>query len=120
MDKTFSVGLISTGLNGALQVTNRRTVYDLYGPASFVGFSKVLGLSFGVDLISFSEFGDIGEKVDGIQISAGGPNPVFFDCHMGRTNTKRWRPGEPLFDQSSQLSSGMKVITNSKQILMEY
>ena len=71
MDKTFSVGLISTGLNGALQVTNRRTVYDLYGPASFVGFSKVLGPSVGVDLISFSEFGDIGEKVDGIQISAG-------------------------------------------------
>ncbi len=86
VDNTNAFGVISAGVGAAVQITNRDTVYDLYGPATYVGASVGDGLYVGGDVISFSDASDPNSTIDGIQLTGG--VGIGLDTHIIESNTK--------------------------------
>ena len=86
VDDTMSVGAFDIGLGGSIQYTNRDTVYDLYGPATYIGVSGGPSWYVGGDVITFSSITDQNSGIDGAQITAG--VGVGMDAHITKTNTK--------------------------------
>ena len=69
-----------------MQYTDRETVYDLYGPASYIGFTAGAIPYGGVDLISFSPVADQNADINGLQLTAGVGYGI--DVHIMQSNTK--------------------------------
>ena len=87
MDNTASVGLLDAGASIALQYTNADTVYDLYGPATYLGVSGGPWWYVGADLISFEDASDLASDFDGFQIVGG--FGAGFDLHVTETYTRK-------------------------------
>ena len=112
VDETASVGILDVGAGVTLQYTDRETVYDLYGPATFIGGSGGPLLYAGGDLISFSDASDITNEVNGFQLTGG--VGVGIDLHVTESNTKPVVPPNTKKD-SAQSSSGQRyMVTNKK------
>ena len=71
IDDTVTVGGVSAGIGIAAQYTTADTVYDLYGPATYIGASGGPGWYVGADVVSFSDASDSNITTDGFQITAG-------------------------------------------------
>lgn len=86
-NKTFSTGIADIGGGVALQYTNRDTVYDLYGLASYIGASGGPLWYVGGDVISFLDANNAYSEIDGFQIVGG--VGFGFDTHITQANTKK-------------------------------
>ena len=86
VNDTASVGVLDAGGGVSFQYTNRDTVYDLYGPATYAGVSGGAGWYVGADFISFSKPSDINARLDGFQFSLG--YGVGVDAHIVVTDTR--------------------------------
>ena len=84
VDNTAMVGEVGVGGGVAIQYTRADTVYDLYGPATYVGVSAGPGWYVGGDIVSFSDASDPEMTVDGFQFSAG----VGVDVHVTESYTR--------------------------------
>ena len=102
VNETASLGLLDAGVGLAVQCTNRDTVYDLYGPATYLGASGGPGWYVGADLISFSKPNEMDAGVDGFQFVAG--VGVGLDAHIVVTNTK------PVRSRANSTSSGFAAL----------
>ena len=87
VDDTFSTGIADIGGGVALQYTNRDTVYDLYGLASYIGASGGPLWYVGGDVISFLDANNAYSEIDGFQIVGG--VGFGFDTHITQANTKK-------------------------------
>ena len=65
VDGTSMVGAVGVGLGVGLQYTKAETVYDLYGPATYIGASAGPGWYVGGDIVSFSDASDPQMTTDG-------------------------------------------------------
>ena len=86
VDNTVMVGGISAGAGIAIQYTKADTVYDLYGPATYVGASAGPGWYVGGDIVSFSDASDPDMTTDGFQFVAG--VGVGVDVHVTESYTR--------------------------------
>lgn len=88
VDDTVAAGFLSAGAGAALQYTNCDTVYDLYGPAMYIGASGNVApiVSVGGDFISFSSMHDPKAQIDGVQITGG--VGIGVDIHIVEAMTK--------------------------------
>ncbi len=86
-NNTFSTGIADIGGGVALQYTNRDTVYDLYGLASYIGASGGPLWYVGGDVISFLDANNAYSEIDGFQIVGG--VGFGFDTHITQANTKK-------------------------------
>ena len=83
---TATGGLFDVGVALQAQWTNKKTVDDLNGIATYIGASGgVLGYA-GVDLVSDSPVADLGGDACGGQVSAG--LGYGIDIHLAQTKTK--------------------------------
>lgn len=71
VDGTASIGALDVGLGGTLQVTDRDTVYDLYGPATTIGASGGPLWYVGADVVSFSDVTASNAEINGFQLTGG-------------------------------------------------
>ena len=86
VDDTAMVGGIGAGAGIAVQYTKADTVYDLYGPATYIGASVGPGWYIGGDIVSFSDASDPEMTTDGFQIVAG--VGVGVDVHVTESYTR--------------------------------
>ena len=86
VDDTVMVGGIGAGAGIAVQYTKADTVYDLYGPATYVGASAGPGWYVGGDIVSFSDANDPEMTTDGFQFVAG--VGVGVDVHVTESYTR--------------------------------
>ena len=86
IDDTVTVGGVSAGIGIAAQYTTADTVYDLYGPATYIGASGGPGWYVGADVVSFSDASDSNMTTDGFQITAGFGGGV--DVHITESYTR--------------------------------
>ena len=86
IDDTVTVGGVSAGIGIAAQYTTADTVYDLYGPATYIGASGGPGWYVGADVVSFSDASDSNMTTDGFQITAGLGGGV--DVHITESYTR--------------------------------
>ena len=86
VDDTVMVGGIGAGAGIAVQYTKADTVYDLYGPATYVGASAGPGWYVGGDIVSFSDANDPEMTTDGFQFIAG--VGVGVDVHVTESYTR--------------------------------
>ena len=106
VDGTNTVGAIDIGAGIALQYTDRDTVYDLYGPATYVGASVGPGWYVGADAISFSDASDLNAQTNGFQITGGYGFGV--DAHVIESNTKSVLPQNQIKQQSTTRQKRMQ------------
>ena len=102
VNETDSFGLFDAGVGVAIQYTNRDTVYDLYGPTSYIGASFGDVLYVDVDAIMPN---DTNKGVDGFQVVAG--VGVGIDIHAVTTETK------PVHTATQTGSGGSGKVTNT-------
>ena len=88
VDDTVMVGGIGIGGGIAVQYTKADTVYDLYGPATYVGASAGPGWYVGGDVVSFSDASDPEMTTDGFQLYAGYGG--VLDAHIIESYTRSW------------------------------
>ena len=86
VDDTSTVGVLDAGVGVSLQYTDRDTVQDLYGPATYMGASGGPLWYVGADLISFSDASDSNGEINGFQLTGG--IGVGVDVHVAETYTK--------------------------------
>ena len=86
VNNTNHIGALDVGAGIALQYTNRKTVYDLYGPATYVGASGGSIWYVGADAISFADASDLDAQTDGVQITGG--IGIGVDLHIVESYTK--------------------------------
>ena len=86
VNNTNHIGVLDVGAGIALQYTNRKTVYDLYGPATYVGASGGPIWYVGADAISFADASDLDAQTDGVQITGG--IGIGVDLHIVESYTK--------------------------------
>ena len=106
MDDTAMIGAIDLGGGIALQYTNRETIHDLHGPATYIGASGGPSWYVGGDVISFSPPANPSAEIDGVQLVAG----VGFglDVHVLVSNTKR--VGTNHSTQKKKNSRGVSIL----------
>ena len=85
VDDTVTVGCLDAGVGLSFQCTNRDTIYDLYGSASYAGASGGPWWYIGGDVISFSDASEDG-NIDGFQLTGG--IGLGLDVHVVESNTK--------------------------------
>ena len=86
VNETASVGLLDVGASVGFQYTNADTVYDLHGPATYIGVSGGPSWYVGGDLISFEDASDLEGDIDGFQLVGG--IGLGYDIHITETYTK--------------------------------
>ena len=103
VDDTAMVGIAGVGAGIALQYTKADTVYDLYGPATYVGASAGPGWYVGGDIVSFSDASNPEMTTDGFQLVAG--VGVGVDVHVAESYTRSVvhtnKPAQSSFSGSS-------------------
>ena len=87
---TSMVGLVDAGVGVTFQVTDRETIYDLYGAATSVGASAGPGWYVGGDIISFSDASNTDSSINGVQLTAG--VGIGLDVHVAESYTKAVSP----------------------------
>ena len=86
VDNTVMAGGIGAGAGIAVQYTKADTVYDLYGPATYVGASAGPGWFVGGDIVSFSDASDSEMTTDGFQFVTG--VGIGVDVHVTESYTR--------------------------------
>lgn len=112
VDDTAMAGLIDAGVGATFQITDRDTIYDLYGPATSIGGSVGPGWYVGGDIISFSDASDTNNEINGIQVTGG--VGIGLDFHVAESYTR------PVFTQKASTNSGKtkrSIHPNHKSIL---
>ena len=87
---TSMVGLVDAGVGVTFQITDRETIYDLYGAATSVGASAGPGWYVGGDIISFSDASNTDSSINGVQLTAG--VGIGLDVHVAESYTKAVLP----------------------------
>ena len=90
VNNTTSIGVLDVGAGLAVQYTNKDSVYDLYGPATYIGASGGPCWYVGADLISFSKPSEMNANADGFQLVAGVGGG--FDTHVVVADTRPVHP----------------------------
>lgn len=85
VNNTMSFGLLGAGLGLTYQFTELETIYDLYGPSITTGVTAGPSWYVGMDVITFGDITEMGEKTKGFQFDAG--LGVGVDIHLTKTNT---------------------------------
>lgn len=86
IDNTVMVGGVGAGAGIAVQYTNAATVYDLYGPATYIGATAGPSWYVGGDIVSFSDASDPQMTIDGFQLVTG--YGKGFDVHVTESYTQ--------------------------------
>ena len=110
VNKTASLGLLDAGVGLTVQCTNRDTVYDLYGPATYLGVSGGPSWYVGADLISFSKPNEMDACIDGFQFVAG--VGVGLDAHIVVTDTN------PVRSRANSTLSGLAALRPNQVVLI--
>ena len=90
------------------QYTKADTVYDLYGPATYVGASAGPGWYVGGDIVSFSDASDPDMTTDGFQFVAGVGAGV--DAHVTESYTRSVVRTNRSTQRNSSGGSGKRVM----------
>ena len=86
VDDTSMLGIFGISISLSAQYTKADTVYDLYGPATYVGASGGPFWFIGGDMVSFSDASDMNSTFDGVQVVGG--VGVGVDVHVTESYTK--------------------------------
>ena len=107
VNNTNTIGAVDAGVGLAFQYTNRDTVYDLYGPATYVGASGGPSWYVGGDVITFADASDPEASIDGFQITGG--IGIGVDVHVVESDTKPVR---------SQPKSSRDILTFKEKLMV--
>ena len=116
VNDTAMVGAVGVGVGISVQYTKADSVYDLYGPATYVGASGGAGLSLGGDIVSFSDASDSEMTTDGFQFSVG--YGLGLDAHVIESYTGSLINANSKTNQSPLRSSSGKSLKSPLCVAM--